>query len=84
MKELGYLSLVFLLVGYLSRFSRLPSIHNENCDLQYYFPLRKNYLAIHFTNFLFLQFFSILFVKSCTSRAGNNIAYSLLVLQDIY
>ena len=39
MKELGYLSLVFLLMGYLSRVSRLPSIHNAKCDLQYYFPL---------------------------------------------
>ena len=72
MKELGYLLLVFLLMGYLSRFSRLPSIHSENCDLQYYVPLRKNYLEIHFTNFLFLQFFSISFVKSCLSGAGNN------------
>ena len=71
MKELGYLLLVFLLVGYLSRFSRLPSIHYEYCDLQYYFPLRKNYLKLHFTNFLFLQFFSISFVKSCLSGAGN-------------
>ena len=57
MKELGYLLLVFLVVGYLSCFSRLPSIHYENCDLQYYFPLQKKYLEIHFTNFVFLQFF---------------------------
>ena len=63
MKELGYLSLVFLLLGYLSRVSRLPSIHDEKCDLQYYFPLRKNYLAIHLTNFLFAQFFQFCLSK---------------------
>ena len=57
MKELGYLELVFLLMGYLSRFSRLPSIHYKNCDLQYYFPLRKNYLTLHFKNVLFVPFF---------------------------
>ena len=79
MKELGYLSLVFLLVGYLSRLSRLPSIHDTKCDLQYYFPLRKNYLAIHFTIFLFSPVFSISFVKICMSRTNDNIAYSLLV-----
>ena len=58
MKELGYLLLVFLLVGYLSCFSRLPSIHYDNYDLQYYFLLRKKYLDIHLTNVVFLYFFS--------------------------
>ena len=60
MKVLGYLTLVYLLVGYLSRLSRLPSIHDAKCDFQYYFPLRKNYLAIHFTIFFCLFFPSFL------------------------
>ena len=62
MKELGYLLLVFLLVGYLSCFSRLPSIHYENYDLQYYFLLQKNYVEIHFDkgsiSLVFFQFHS--------------------------
>ena len=72
MKELGYLLLIFLLMGYLSRFSRLPSIRSRKLVFAILFSTAKKLSRDTFYKFFISSIFSpISFVKSSVSGAGN-------------